>query len=278
MKYFILCCLALLTFTKTNAQDSLYTTSKKGKIFIAWGGNRSSFSYSDIHFTGDNYDFTISDVGAHDKPKGWHIDYINPTRITIPQTNFRLGYFISDNYAIIVGFDHMKYVMNRNRFKNVEGDINLPINEPGSFFNGSYNGETFVSEEFLKFEYTDGLNYITTEIARYDDISKWFGINNTDVLQINVTEGIGVGVLFPKTNATLLLKDQSDRFSISGYGTSLNLGLNFTIFKHFYIQTDLKGGFINMTNAKTTNDAADKASHHFFFLQRVITLGGVFKL
>jgi hypothetical protein len=36
---------------------------------------------------------------AHDKPKGWHVDYINPV-MTIPQTNFRIGYFINDHYSI----------------------------------------------------------------------------------------------------------------------------------------------------------------------------------
>jgi hypothetical protein len=28
-------------------------------------------------------------------------------------------------------------------------------------------------------------------------------INNTDKIQINLTEGVGVGLLYPKTNATL---------------------------------------------------------------------------
>lgn len=172
----------------------------------------------------------------------------------------------------------MKYVINRNRVKNLNGNVNLPLTESGSIFNGTYYGETFVSQDFLKFEYTDGLNYVHTEIARYDDISKWFGFTNTDIFQVNVTEGISIGVLFPRTNASLLLKDDADKYSISGYGTSLNIGLNFTFFKHFFVQTDLKGGFITMTNSKTTNDPADIASHHFFFLQRIVSFGGIFRL
>jgi hypothetical protein len=41
------------------------------------------------------------------KPKGWHVDYINPVKMTIPQTNFRIGYFINDHYSIALGVDHM---------------------------------------------------------------------------------------------------------------------------------------------------------------------------
>jgi len=94
--------------TFASAQDTLvmpekYTAHNKGKFYIYWGGNRETFSKSDITFSGTGYDFTLQDVSAHDKPKGWHIDYINPARMTIPQTNFRIGYFINDKYNISIG-------------------------------------------------------------------------------------------------------------------------------------------------------------------------------
>ena len=92
----------LLTSQKSTAQDNItapkYSQSNKGKFFVSWGGNRDTYSKSDITFTGDNYNFTLRDVKAEDKPKGWHIDYINPTRLTIPQTNLKIGYFINDKY------------------------------------------------------------------------------------------------------------------------------------------------------------------------------------
>jgi hypothetical protein len=268
----------LLSLSSVNAQDSLYTASKKGKLFLSWGGNRASYSKSDITFKGNGYKFTIDDVEAVDKPKGWHLDYINPRRLTIPQTNFRLGYFISDKYAVSIGVDHMKYVMKRNLFKEVNGYISLPAGEEGSIYNGTYNGNTFISEDFLKLEYTDGLNYVFGEFSRFDDVSKLIGVTNTDIFQLNTVVGLGIGFIYPKTNITLLQKEQTDRFSVSGYGTSLNLGLNFTFFKHFFIQTDLKGGFINMTHTKSTNSSTDIAKHHFFFLESVISFGGIFRI
>ena len=256
-----------------------YTASNKGKFFVSWGGNRESFSRSDIHFKGEDYDFTIQDVSAHDKPKGWHIDYINPTALTIPQTNFKLGYFISDHYLISAGVDHMKYVMTQNQSANIKGEINMPIEQLGSQFNGTYNNVPIqLTEDFLKFEHTDGLNYINTEISRVDDISSIFKIQNTDKIQINLTEGIGIGVLFPKTNTTLLQKERYDEFHVAGYGASVRVGINFTFFKYFFIQTDLKGGYINMNDIRTTNSTSDSASQHFFFFQRLISLGGVFRL
>jgi hypothetical protein len=48
------------------------------------------------------------------------------------------------------------------------------------------------------YEHTDGLNYINTEFSRHDDISSLFKIQNTDKIQINLTEGVGVGLLYPR--------------------------------------------------------------------------------
>ena len=112
-----------------------------------------------------------------------------------------------------------------------------------------------------------------------DDISsKLFKSWNSDKVQINVTEGLGAGILLPKTNTRLLGKDRYDEFHVSGYGISAKVGLNFTFFKHFFIQTELKGGYIDMNNIRTTQNKADKAEQNFWFLQRIITVGGIFKL
>ena len=109
-------------------------------------------------------------------------------------------------------------------------------------------------------------------------MSKLFHLPNTDKFQINLTEGIGAGILFPKTNTKLLNKERYDQFHISGYGVSAKVGLNVTFFKHFFIQTELKGGYIDMNDIRTTNNTADKAEQHFWFLQRIISVGGIFRI
>ncbi|WGK93976.1 MULTISPECIES: hypothetical protein [Flavobacterium] len=262
----------------SQAQDNIirdkYTAHNKGKFFFSWGGNREVYSKSDVTFSGSNYNFTIQNMVAHDKPKGWHIDYINPGRMTIPQTNLRMGYFINDHYSVAIGVDHMKYVMTQNQIANVTGTIGA-----GLPFSGTYtNTPTVMSESFLMFEHTDGLNYVNTEFSRHDDISQWFSISDTDKLQINLTEGIGVGMLYPRTNTTLLSKPRYDEFHVAGYGTSIKAGLNFTFFKHFYLQTEIKGGYINMPDIRTTQSTTDSASQEFFFFQKIIAFGGIFKI
>ena len=271
---------SITSFAQTENQVDLpiqkekYTAHNKGKFFFYWGGNRAYYSTSDIRFTGADYDFTLNDVTAQDKPKGYHVDYINPSRMTIPQTNFRMGYFFNDHYNISVGVDHMKYVMQQDKVVNFTG--NYP-NE-GTFGESLPGNQVLLTEKFLTFEHTDGLNYINSEITRVDDISKWLNLPNTDKFQINLSEGIGAGVLLPKTNTKLFTKERHDEFHLSGFGVSAKAGLTFTFYKHFFIQTELKTGYINMNDIRTTFDAADKAQQNFWFLQSMIAFGGIFKI
>ncbi|MFQ6603091.1 hypothetical protein [Flavobacterium sp. C3NV] len=294
--FFFLLCFSVNTFAQEEIAVERYTAHNKGKFFVSWGGNRESYTKSDVNFRGKDYNFTVNDMKAHDKPKGYHIDYVNPANMTIPQTNFRMGYFFSDHYSVAIGWDHMKYVMTQNQIANVTGNINLPADQAGSYYNGDYNNTPVDMSQhgaqeggiaggtqgnppaFLMYEHTDGLNYINTEVSRHDDISKLFGITNTDKVQINLTEGLGAGLLYPKTNTTLLGKERHDDFHISGYGLSAKAGINFTFFKYFYLQGELKGGYINMQDIKTTRSNDDSASQDFFFLQRIIAVGGIFRI
>jgi hypothetical protein len=256
-----------------------YTAHNKGKFTISWGGNREKFTKSDIHFVGTDYDFTLYNINSHDKPKGWHIDYITPGQMSSPQTNFNLGYYVTDHYMISVGEDHMKYVMTQDQVAKIGGAIgaNYP-DYAGIYLNDGTNSIDLVDGKFLKFEHTNGLNYLFVAIARVDDLSKYLGITNTDKIQINLTEGIGFGGLVPRTDATLLGKQRHDEFHLAGFGIDARAGLNFTFFKHFFMQTDLKGGYINMPDIQTTVSSTDSASQHFFFVETIVSFGGIFRL
>ena len=267
--------LSINSFAQEVAPTSIkYTAHNKGKFYIYWGGNRDSFSHSDIHFKGNDYDFTLYDVNAHDKPKGWHVDYVNPSRMTIPQTNVRIGYFINDHYNISIGLDHMKYVMTQEQNARISGTY--PSKFDGTVVN---NGMVDLTDTtFLTFEHTDGLNYINTEFSRVDDVSKFLTLPNTDKFQVSLTEGVGAGFLYPKTNVMLMGKERHDDFNVAGYGVSAKAGINFTFYKYFFIQGEIKAGYINMPNIRTSYDTSDSASQHFNFLERVVAFGGIFRI
>lgn len=245
----------------------------KHRMFIFWGWNRSNYSNSDISFSGSDYNFTLFDVKGRDKPKPFGIEFLDPGNITIPQTNFRIGYFFHDHYNVAIGVDHMKYVMENGQTVKMTGDINV-----GGEFDGMYdNVDQLLSEEFLTFEHTDGLNYVNVEVNRFDTVDNWIGFPVKHI-DINLTEGIGVGMLYPKTNTQLLGKERYDEFHLSGWGMSAHVGLNLTFFKYFFIQYTFKAGYINMQDIRTTGSTTDSASQHFTFLENMYVFGAKFSL
>ena len=248
-------------------KDNYY---KKGNFFLYWGWNRAAYTTSDIHFSGDNYDFTLEDVVAKDRQSAFDPKlYFNPSTITIPQYNFRIGYFFHDKYNISIGADHMKYVM--QNYQTVK--INGHINDSGTAYDGTYdNADINLKPEFLLFEHTDGLNYENIEVRRFDVL---FGRKQ---FSFSANEGLGVGVLVPRTNTTLLNNPRYDEFHFAGYGASVILSLNMTFFKYFFIQSEWKGGFIHMPSIRTTMHKSDNASQAFLFSQYNMVFGFNFRI
>src|SRR5690606_30185256 len=81
-------------------------------MYFQWGYNRNWFTKSDIRLNdGENYDITIYDVVAKDKPDfSYYKDH--PFDITIPQNSYRIGVYLNKKHthAIEINYDHAKYV------------------------------------------------------------------------------------------------------------------------------------------------------------------------
>ncbi|MGB0868057.1 MAG: hypothetical protein ACPG6V_01440 [Flavobacteriales bacterium] len=239
--------------------------SKKGQMYVYWGWNVTKYTDSDITFKGDDYDFTLKDVQASHRPTPFNFhDYFNPGQLTIPQFNFRFGYFFHNNYNVSVGFDHMKYVMKPFQTVKMDGYIE----NSGSDYDGVYdNVDQAMNKDFLRFEHTDGLNYANVEVRRVDELFKYKNV------VLNATYGLGAGLLIPRTNTTLLGKERYDEVHVSGWGSAAVVGLNLTFYERYFIQSEFKGGYINMQNVRTTKSESDVAKQDFFFSQLNVVFG-----
>jgi len=163
----------------------------------------------------------------------------------------------------------MKYVVEQGQTVDISGFIS----GTETIYDGTYDTDNILIEDgFLLFEHTDGLNYLNLELRRFDNI---FDLHK---IKIHLTEGFGAGVLMPKTNATLLNNERHDDFHLAGYGLAAVVAVNVTFYEVFFIQSELKGGFISMPDIRTTMYSADRASQNFLFSQLNIVFGAVFKL
>ncbi len=159
----------------------------------------------------------------------------------------------------------MKYVI--KGYQNVK--INGTISNSGTDYDGNYsNSDLYLTPKFLLFEHTDGLNYFNVELRRHHQL---FQKNN---LSIHVSEGASGGIIVPRTNTTLLGNPRYDQFHLAGYGLAAIAAINLT-YKRFFLQTEIKGGFIDLPSIRTTMFTEDKAQQNFWFFQSNIVLGAL---
>lgn len=242
--------------------------SRKGRIFGYWGYNRSAYSKSDIHISGQGYDLTFKKVGAADKPTSFSAeDYLKPENISKPQYNYRLGYYLTDRLSISVGMDHMKYFMWTDQRLEVDGYISKEASEQ---YQGTYNNELVtVPWRFFWIHHSDGLNYASVELEYNWPV--W--ISPSKKFYVDAVGNVGAGLVVPKTYVMVLNKQEDNKFHVAGGGPNVKLGGRFTFFTNFFFDTSLKAGYTWMPNILVNGEGTAKASQNFGWVQWYTALG-----
>jgi len=253
---------------QSTAQDQSTEDRLRKKSFYAhWGYNRAHYQQSEIHFKGDNFDFTISDVRAHDRPSPFDPDlYLNPTKLFIPQTNFRAGYFIRENTSISLGWDHMKYIVQRYQRVQIDGEVSTEISED---FAGTYDNEGFdLSPAFLMIEHSDGLNYVRAGVEQHTGL--WH--DERKRFQLDLILGASFGPVLTWTDATMNGTRYENWLHLSGWGVSGQLATRIRYKKLLYLQYQHLVGYMRLGDI-IFKENSDRASQTIRFNEQSIVLG-----
>jgi len=119
-------------------------------------------------------------------------------------------------------------------------------------------------------EHTDGLNFLSLEIRSNDNLF------NIDKFTFSVFQGLALSAITPRSDISLLNFENQDEFHLSGYGIALSLGAKLQFGRGIFIQTEWKGGHVNMLNVRTTPSKSDSARQHFLFSQWNVVFGSSF--
>lgn len=267
--------LSCLPLTDAHAQRSKKkgkNSFAKGTFYLYWGYNRSAYTKSDINFVGSNYDFTLKNATASDNPHPLDLKvYLNPTKLTIPQFNFRAGYYFWNNWSLSLGYEHMKYVLDNHNEVLLDGII-----EPGvdAIWSGNYNDEPVVTDyDHIHYENSDGLNYINFRLTRTD---QWYSTKDKN-FAFNTLMGVGAGGLLSFNDFNFAQQFDRRTISLSGYGISGHVGLRFDFFKHVFIQSSVLGGFNQQLKVKNRpNDDSAYTRQKYGFIMFDTSIGALF--
>lgn len=263
-----------------NAQSSWNKSKKKnsygkGTIFLYWGYNRSGYTKNNMRFVGPGYDFTMDGVTAYDNPEKFDPKvYFNPSQLTIPQFNARVGFYFKNHWAISIGYDHMKYLFADNNQVTLSGTVDPGIDLVTNL-SGTYNATPYVTErEKFHYENSDGLNYIRFELTRTDHLAE-VGKNKWFILSSNI--GVSAGGLLSFNDFDFAGQKDMRTISMSGYGISTHLGLRFEFFRHFFVQSAFGAGFMHQVKVRNRpNDSSAYTRHAYGFIESNVVFGALF--
>ena len=253
-------------------QEQKSNESKKNSFFIFWGYNRSYYSKTNLHFNGPNYDFTLYNLKAKDRPSQRFLTYINPSTITVPQYNFRFGYFLTNRISISMGIDHMKYVINPNQETLISGVITANASDT---YAGTYlNQPILLDRDLLEFEHTDGFNLITLDLEYLQPIKSF------KKTKISTFWNFGIGGIWvaTKTNVKVLKDGLDNDFHIAGYSLVGKTGPRIEYNNRFFILSEIKGGYASLPSVLVKNSAPELGDHNLSFIEFYIAIGVNFKI
>ena len=258
----------LLSLDSTSLAQNLNQTDKGGFYFY-WGYNRSTYTKSDLHVQGNGYDFTIKDMTASDNPKKLSKDYLAIKKITIPQFNLRLGYFFKDNWAITLGYDHLKYLMDHPQDVTLNGHVDPGVSD---LWSGNYNNQLVPTDyDEIHYENSDGLNYIRFELGSYFNL---LSVGKNNWFRIRAQTAISAGMILSYNDFNFGGQFDRRTISLSGYGLSVHPGIRFEFFNHLFIQTNASAGFIHQVKVHTRpRQKGSYAKQYFGYLEADIVLG-----
>jgi hypothetical protein len=238
----------VVSYSFTFAQYSkVQTSSDKNTFFLYYGYNRTVYSKSNIQFTGQGYDFTMSGATAQDNPAAFTQDnYFGSRAFTASQFNLRAGYYYKKGWAISGGVDHFKYVFNDNNQVELSGNVDQGTDTVTNL-SGEYSGEEFQSNR-KTFHYVNRINYLRLDLSRSFEL---FAAGRKRSFVITGHLGGGFGALISDNDFNFAGKHSRSTVAFSGFGITASSGLRFEFFRHLFIQTNLNGGLQKQTRLGT---------------------------
>ena len=237
------------------------SVGKKGELYASWGYNKEWYTPSNMHIKQPSLgnDYVLRNVYAHDHP-GWDEGLFSKA-LSIPQYNYRLGYFFKDNWALEINFDHTKYVVATNQLLHAVGTMN---HQPVDTFIDNRKG-------FLQYQLNNGANFLLANIVHRKHLTsfhkRWFDA-------ALLLKG-GLGVMIPHVQNTIDSMENNPHFQFGGFAAGVEGGIRATFFRYAYLEFTNK---ITATDYYNLNVYKGTARQFFATYEMILSIGASINL
>lgn len=247
-------------FPKTTAAQT--KKKRKAEIYFSWGYNTEWYTRSTVKINQPdlNNNYRFKNIKGHDH-RGWDEGLFSKA-LTIPQYNYRLGYFLNDknNLGFEINFDHTKFIFEDGQQAKIKGTLNgrtvdstVLFNEANGFYYYLNNGANF-----LLFNIVKRWNW-------YTDKSKH--------IKIDALGKAGIGPVIPHVQNSFFGEKNNPDFQFGGWNTGMEGAIRSTFFKYAYLELAGKLDYARYSGLKIYKG---KAKHAFGTAEIILSLGFTF--
>lgn len=250
--------------------DHYWKWTKGGNFYFSWGYNKEWYTKSDIHinqtFTegaqaGQHTEYTLHDILAHDHI-GW--DEVFKSQLTIPQYNYRLGYFFNkkQDLGIELNFDHTKYVVQTYQHVRMSGITNGVAFDSTAFL----YPDTLTGPKPFYYQLNNGANFFLVNLMK-----KWT-LYQSPKGNINfsyIARG-GVGWMVPHVQNLIFGNNNTPHFQFGGWDVGVESALRCVFYKYAYLEFSQKGTYASYSHLRIYEGTSKQS---FGCYELVLSLG-----
>ncbi|MEY2903401.1 MAG: hypothetical protein RLY89_2507 [Bacteroidota bacterium] len=237
---------------------------RKGEFYFSWGYNKEWYTNSNVKISQPslNNDYQLKGIKSNDNP-GWDDGIFNKP-ISIPQYNYRIGYFFNKKkgLAFEINFDHTKHIITDGQQARVVGTLG------GRQVDTSVN---FSKSNGFYYYLNNGANFLLFNIVK-----RWnWAESKSGKFKLDFLGRAGIGPVIPHVENSLFGKPNEDGFQLGGWNVGVEAGLRSTFYKHVFLEFTNKVDYARYSNLKVYQGTAKQA---FGTYELILTLGYTFPM
>jgi len=251
--------------TQPVAKSSYWKWTRHGNLYFAWGYNKEWYTKSDIHIntniSGEKAEYTLWNVNARDHI-GW--DELFHAQLTIPQYNYRIGYFFNktQDLGVELSFDHTKFVVISPQTVHISGTSN------GVAFDSTahlYPDSTYGPKPFY-YQLNNGANFFFVSLMKKFQLYK----SHSGKIDFSYIAKGGVGWCIPHVQNVIFGNYNDPHFQFGGWDVSVESALRCVFFKYVYLDFAQRGTYASYSHLRI---AGGLAKQNFGCYELILTLG-----
>ena len=254
----------VMLFLVNNLQAQTPKKERKGEFYFSWGYNKEWYTKSNVRVMqpGLGNDYKFIKISGHDKP-GWNVGSLLKIPISIPQYNYRLGYFFNKKkgLAVEINFDHTKFIFaDQNarivgKLNNRQVDTTVAFNPTNGYYYYLNNGANFLLFNIVK---RRNIYESKNQNFRFDFLGK-----------------AGIGPVIPHVENSFFGQKNDDGFQLGGWNIGLEGTIKATFFKTIFLEYCNKLDYASYSGLKVYEG---KARHSFGTYEMILNLGVTFPM